>query len=65
MILIVSSLLSVLWLCASGSVNVARGQIIDTMRVLQVGGSGQCLSVEERERVRNDIHQVAIQSTEN
>ena len=65
MILIVGSLLSVLWLCASGSVNVARGQIIDTMRVLQVGGSGQCLSVEERERVRNDIHQVAIQSTEN
>ena len=67
MILIISSLLSVLWLSSPGVVNVAsgQGQVTDTImiRVFQGGGNGQCLSVEERERTRNEIHQIAISST--
>ena len=62
MILILSSVLS---LSVIGSVNVASGQVIDTIRVLQGGSNGQCSSLEERERERSDIHQIAIQSAEN
>ena len=60
MILIFSSLLSVLWLSAPGSVNIVNGQVqvIDAIRTLQGGGNGQCPSMEERERARNEIQQV-------
>ena len=55
---------SVLWLSAPGSVKTAsgQGQVTDTIRVLHGGGNGQCSSMEERERARSDIHQIAIHS---
>ena len=56
-------LTSVLWLGASGLVTIADGQALTAIRVLKGGGNGQCSSVEERERTREDIQQVAIQST--
>ena len=59
MILILSSFL---WLCSPGLDNIASGQVIDTLRVLQGGDNGRCSSLEERERARNDIRQVVIQS---
>ena len=66
MILIISSLLSVLWLSPPGVVNVAsgQGQVTDTImiRAFQGGGNGQCSSMEERERARSDIRQIAIHS---
>ena len=50
---------SVLLLSASGSVIIASGQVqVTDIRVLQGGDNGQCPSVEERERARNDIHQI-------
>ena len=59
MILIV--VLTVLWLSAPGYVSVANGQgaTIDTIGAFQGGNSGQCLSEEERERARSEIHQTA------
>ena len=61
MILIISSLLSVLWLSSPGVVNVAnsQGQMTD-IKVLENGNRDwQCASTEERERARNEIHQIA------
>ena len=40
-----------------GSVTMARGQLTD-MKVLQNSETGKCLSMEERERARNEIYQV-------
>ena len=54
----------VLWLSAPGSVKTAsgQGQMTNTIMVLRGGGNGQCSSMEERERARSDIRQIAIQS---
>ena len=64
MILTISSLLSVFWLSAPALVHIVCGQVqmTNTIRILQKSSNGQCLSVEERERAKNDIHQIAIQS---
>ena len=59
MILIFSSLLSVLYLSAPGSVSIASGQITD-VKVLQGGDDWQCPSIEERERAIYEIHQTSI-----
>ena len=39
------------------SVTTASGQLTD-MKVLQNAGSGKCLSMQERERARNEIYQI-------
>ena len=60
MILIFISLLSVLCLSAPGSVSIASGQVQMTdVKVLERGDDWQCPSMEERERARNEIHQIA------
>ena len=60
MILIFSSLLSVLYLSAPGSVSIASGQVqVTDVKVLERGDDWQCPSMEERERARNEIHQIA------
>ena len=54
---------SVLLLSASGSFIIASGQVqVTNVKVLQGGDNGQCPSVEERERARNEIHQIAANS---
>ena len=58
--IIVSSVLVFLYL-PPGSVTIASGQMID-IKVLQVGTIGQCPFMEEREKARNEIHQVVIHS---
>ena len=59
MILILGSLLSVLCLSAPWSVSIASGQVQMTdLKVLERGDDGKCSFVEERERARNEIHQV-------
>ena len=43
-----------------GSVTIANGQVQMTdVRVLERGDDWQCPSIEERERARNEIHQIA------
>ena len=61
MILTISSLLSVFW-SAPALVHIVCGQVTNTIRIIQESSNGQCLSVEERERAKNDIHQMVIQS---
>ena len=59
MILIVSLLVSVLLLSAPGSVRIASGQgQMTDVKVLERGDDWQCPSMEERERARNEIHQI-------
>ena len=59
MILIFVSLLSVLCLSAPGSVSIASGQgEMTDVKVLERGNDWQCPSMEERERARNEIHQI-------
>ena len=60
MIFIFSSLLSVLLLSAPVSVNLVCGQVQVTVaiRTLQGGSDGQCPSMKERERAKNEIRQV-------
>ena len=59
MILIVSLLVSVLLLFAPGSVRIASGQgQMTDVKVLERGNDWQCPSMEERERARNEIHQI-------
>jgi hypothetical protein len=49
-----------LWLSAPWSVIIVGGQGQKTnVRVLEGGDDGHCPSVEERERARNEIHQIA------
>ena len=58
--LIFSSLLTLILLSAPGSVTLANGQgQVTDFKVVEGGGDGQCPSMEERERVRNEIHQAA------
>ena len=60
MILIIGLSLSVLWLSTPEVVNVASGQgQMTDVRVLEGGDDWQCPSTEERERARNEIHQIA------
>ena len=60
MILIFSSLLSVLCLSAPGSVSIASGQVqVTDVKVLERGDDCQYPTMEERERARNEIHQIA------
>ena len=59
MILILCSLFSVLLLSSPGLVNLAIGQELTDVKVLERGDDWQCPSMEERERARNEIHQVA------
>ena len=60
MILIFSSLVSVLCLSAPGSVSIANGQgEVTDVKVLERGDDWQCPTMEERERARNEIHQIA------
>ena len=57
--LILSALLMLLWLSSPQSVIVASGQRQKTnVKVLERGGDWQCPSVEERETMRNEIHQI-------
>ena len=57
--LIFSSLLALVLLSAPGSVTLANGQgQVTDFKVLEGGGDGQCPSVEERERARNEIRQI-------
>ena len=59
MSLILSSLLLVILLSAPGRVSIARGQVqVTDIKVLERGDDWQCPSMEERERARNEIHQV-------
>ena len=53
-------LLSLLWLHALESVDVASGQVqtIDIIRVPQGGRGGQCLTLEQRERAQSEIRQI-------
>ena len=54
-------LLLLLWLSAPGSVIITGGQAqMVGINVREKGNDGQCLSVEERERARNNIHQIAF-----
>ena len=57
---VVHLVLSVLWLSAPGSVSIASGQVqmADT-KVLERGDDWQCPPMEERERARNEFHQLA------
>ena len=57
MSLILGSLLS--FLCLSASSIVSGSHIQTSIRAFQRGDSGQCLSVEEREGARNEIHQIS------
>ena len=58
--LIISALLTLLWLSAPGSVIIASGQRQKTnVRILEGGCDLQCPSVEEREATRNEIIQIA------
>ena len=60
MILMVSSLLSVLWLSSPEVLNVASGQgQMTEMKMLERGDDGQCALMEEIKRARNEIHQIA------
>ena len=57
--LIFSSLLALILLSAPGSVTLANGQgQVTNVQVLEGGDNGRCPSVEERERARNEIHQI-------
>ena len=59
MILILGSLLSVLCLSAPWSISIASDQVQMTdLKVLERGDDGKCSFVEERERARNEIHQI-------
>ena len=57
MSLILGSLFS--FLCLSASSIVSGSHIQTSIRAFQRGDSGQCLSVEERESARKEIHQIA------
>ena len=58
--LILSALLIFLWLFTPQSVIVASGQGQNTnVKVLERGDDWQCPSMEERETMRNEIHQIA------
>jgi hypothetical protein len=57
--LIFSFFFVLLWLSSPQPVTIAGGQGHKTnLRVLEGGDDGQCPSVEERERARNEIRQV-------
>ena len=58
--LIFSALLTLLYLSAPGSViRIANGQGQKTnVRILGGGDDGQCPSTEEKDRARNEIHQI-------
>ena len=57
--LIFSSVLMLILLSAPGSVTLANGQgQVTNVQVLEGGDNGRCPSVEERERARNEIHQI-------
>ena len=54
----ISILLYFLYLSAPGSVSIASGQVqVTDVKVLERGDDWQCLTMEERERARNEIHQ--------
>ena len=56
----ISILLYFLCLSAPGSVSIASGQVqVTDVKVLERGDDWQCPSMEERERARNEIHQIA------
>ena len=56
----ISILLYFLYLSAPGSVSIASGQVqVTDVKVLERGDDWQCPSMEERERARNEIHQIA------
>ena len=58
--LILSALVMLLWLSAPQSVVVASGQgQLTSIKVLERGDDWQCPSMEERETMRNEIHQIA------
>ena len=56
----ISILLYFLYLSAPGSVSIASGQVqVTDVKVLERGDDWQCPTMEERERARNEIHQIA------
>ena len=58
--LILSALVMLLWLSSPQSVIVASGQEQKTnVKILERGDDWQCASMEEREAMRNEIHQIA------
>ena len=64
--LIFSALVTLLWLSATWSVIITSGQGQKTnVRILERDDDWQCPSVEEREAMRNEIHQIANSATLN